>query len=385
MGRGMRVAFYAPLKSPDHPVPSGDRRMAQLLVRALELAGCRVELASRMRSFDGAGDRMRQARIRALGARLAQRYVERCGGDRPDIWFTYHLYHKAPDWIGPRVSAALGIPYVVAEASFAPKRANGSWSEGHAAVANALGEAQRVICLNPDDAECLEPMLSGRGTLTILRPFLDTAPARAAVRQSDACRRWMAGQYGLDPEIPWLTVTAMMRPGDKLASYRVLGEALRRLEGRRWALLVAGDGEARTDVETALGTGDRIRYVGTLDRMALDRLPAGANLAVWPAIREAFGMALLEAQAAGLPVVAGDRTGVRQIVRDGRTGLLVAEGDSAAFAAAVGGLLDDPARRRAMAAEALRVTAEDHDIAAAACRLRTILAAALQPLTEAIP
>ena len=381
----MRVAFYAPLKPPDHPVPSGDRRMARLLVGALELAGCRVELASRMRSFDGTGDRTRQTRIRALGERLAQRYLDRRGGERPDIWFTYHLYHKAPDWIGPRVSGALGIPYVVAEASFAPKQAGGPWAIGHDAVAEALGGARQVICLNPDDAECLEPLLSGRGILAMLRPFLDTAPARAAAGRRDTGRRQLAGQYGLDPEIPWLAVAAMMRPGDKLASYRILGDALRRLGDRRWVLLVAGDGEARADVEAALGTGDRTRYLGALDRAALDRLHAAADLAVWPAVNEAYGMALLEAQAAGLPVVAGDRAGVRQVVRDGRTGLLVAEGDGAAFAAAVGGLLDDPARRRAMGAEALRVTAADHDIAAATRRLKTVLAQASQPLTEAIP
>jgi hypothetical protein len=46
------VAFYAPLKPPDHPVPSGDRRMARALIAALTLAGCPVELASRLRSYD---------------------------------------------------------------------------------------------------------------------------------------------------------------------------------------------------------------------------------------------------------------------------------------------------------------------------------------------
>ena len=49
----------------------------------------------------------------------------------PELWLTYHLYYKAPDWLGPAVRAALGIPYVVAEASVAPKRAGGplgQWS-----------------------------------------------------------------------------------------------------------------------------------------------------------------------------------------------------------------------------------------------------------------
>ncbi len=46
----MRVTFYAPLKPPDHEVPSGDRRMARLLIQALELAGHEVEVAARLRS-----------------------------------------------------------------------------------------------------------------------------------------------------------------------------------------------------------------------------------------------------------------------------------------------------------------------------------------------
>ena len=36
---------------------------------------------------------------------------------RFDLWFTYHCYYRKPDWLGPIVTRALGIPYVIAEAS----------------------------------------------------------------------------------------------------------------------------------------------------------------------------------------------------------------------------------------------------------------------------
>ena len=65
----MRIAFYAPLKSPDHPVPSGDRRVAQLFFAALRVAGHDAFLASRFRSYEGRGDLLDQARLAALGAR----------------------------------------------------------------------------------------------------------------------------------------------------------------------------------------------------------------------------------------------------------------------------------------------------------------------------
>jgi glycosyltransferase involved in cell wall biosynthesis len=84
-------------------------------------------------------------------------------------------------------------------------------------------------------------------------------------------------------------------------------------------------------------------------------------------------MALLEAQAAGLPLVAGDRAGTRQIVADGETALLAPAGDAAAFAAAVAALLDAPARRTAMAAAAIERVRSEHDLPIAARRLDAVL------------
>src|SRR5690348_2601682 len=132
----MRIAFYAPLKSPDHPVPSGDRRVAQLLFAALRMGGHEVRVASRFRSYEGRGDRLHQARLACVGGRLAARFVRRCERaphTAPELWFTYHLYHKAPDWLGPPIAEALRIPYLLAEASDAPRQALGGWALGRQA------------------------------------------------------------------------------------------------------------------------------------------------------------------------------------------------------------------------------------------------------------
>ena len=102
-----------------------------------------------------------------------------------------------------------------------------------------------------------------------------------------------------------------MRPGDKLASYRILGDALARLGDLAWSLEVVGDGAARPEVERALAPlGARVAWAGALGPAALARHLAAADLCLWPAVNEAFGMALLEAQASGLPVVAGASGGV---------------------------------------------------------------------------
>lgn len=373
----MRVAFYAPLKPPDHPVPSGDRRMAGLLMQALRQAGHGVALAARLRSRDPAGDPERQARLHALGdrlaARLARRYRAAPAAARPDAWFTYHLYYKAPDWIGPAVARALAIPYLVAEASHAPKRAGGPWRASHAATEAALRQAAAVIGLNPRDSACLRPLVPA-DRLYLMKPFLDPAPYRAAHAARAGHRAEIAAAHALPLDTPWLLAVAMMRPGDKLASYRLLARALGTIEDRPWRLLILGDGPARAEVAAAFaGFGDRAVFAGVQPPGRLAAYYAAADMMVWPAINEAYGMALLEAQASGLPVVAGDSGGVSAIVAEGVTGRIVPAGDAAAFAGAVAALLDAPDALAAMGAAALDKTAREHGLAGAADFLDGVL------------
>ncbi len=366
----MRLAFYAPLKPPDHPVPSGDRLMARLLIRAWEQAGHEVELASRLcsRAAEGAGHPAIAAAAAAERARLQSLYASRAEATRPAAWFTYHLYYKAPDWIGPGLAQTLAIPYLAAEASIAGKRAGGPHAKGHEAAVRAVRAADRIFVINPADREGLAPLVAEPHRLVDLPAFVDAARYASLAQRREAARRRLAVDRGLDPGRPWLLAVAMMRPGDKLASYRVLGRALEGLADLPWQLLVVGDGPARSEVEAALSgleTG-RVAWLGRLEADGLAEVYAAGDLCVWPAVNEAYGMALLEAQAAGLPVVAGAAGGVPSIVRHERTGLLAPPGDSAAFAAAARALIAAPARRAAMGEAARRHAARDHDIAAAA-------------------
>jgi glycosyltransferase involved in cell wall biosynthesis len=116
-----------------------------------------------------------------------------------------------------------------------------------------------------------------------------------------------------------------------------------------------------------------VRLLGCLDESAVPGLLAASDLYVWPAIGEAYGLAILEAQAAGLPVVAGETGGVGDIVAHGVTGLLVPVGDVAAFSAGTAVLIDDWPRRARMGQAARRKVASDHDLASAARRLDAVL------------
>jgi glycosyltransferase involved in cell wall biosynthesis len=375
----MRVAFYAPMKAPNDPVPSGDRKIARLFLRALADAGHDVELVSRFRSWEGTGDAMRQQRLRDVGCRMAQRLLHRyrngSGARRPQAWFTYHLYHKAPDWLGPSVSQGLGIPYVVAEASYAPKQTTGPWALGHQAAGAAIARSAAVLALNSDDIPCVLPLLDDARRLVPLKPFLDAreyAPRRESYGNA---RSALQRRFDADADRPWLLTVAMMRYGNKLSCYRLLARALASINDRQVVVWIVGDGPARAQVETAFAGMNRhqVVFAGLQSAEALRDFYAAADLFAWPAVDEPFGMALLEAQAAGLPVIAGASRGVPDIVRDRVSGRLVMPGDAAAFAGAVVELLDDRAGLREMGAAARELAVREHDIGTAAAKLKHVL------------
>jgi glycosyltransferase involved in cell wall biosynthesis len=377
----MRIAFYAPLKSPAHSVPSGDRRVARLLVEALGRAGHDVELVSSLRTYEPVGDAERQALLREQGLKLARDLTSRWRGAdssrRPDLWFTYHVYYKAPDWTGPAAAADLGIPYVIAEASYAPKRAGGPWAMGHDGTAEAIRAAALVLCPTQDDVACVDALISAPGRVMRLPPFLDTGPYQAAARERVRHRKGLSARHGLDATVPWIVVAAMMRQGDKLASYEMLAQALAGVADVPWQILVAGDGVARGEVEAAFArvAPGRARFLGECGEAELAAVYAASDLCVWPAVNEAYGMAMLEAQAAGVPVVSRAVRGVPDVVLDGVTGLLAPKGDDAALGRLVRSLLLDAMRREELGRAAARFAADERSIESAAGRLDRALRA----------
>lgn len=133
---------------------------------------------------------------------------------------------------------------------------------------------------------------------------------------------------------------------DAAASLRDAHPALR--------LLIVGRGDQREALEAqarALGISDRVNFTGFFED--LPGALRAMDLFAQPSIdHEGFPTAVLEAQAAGLPVIASDIGGTHETMDRGRTGLLVPPGDSRALADAICSLLVDPTRRAAMAAAA---------------------------------
>ena len=166
-----------------------------------------------------------------------------------------------------------------------------------------------------------------------------------------------------------------MRPGDKLESYSMLAAALDRIEHLGWTIAIVGDGPCRQEVVSQFARLDpaRIEWLGERPPSEMPQLYASGALYAWPGFGEAYGLAYLEAQAAGLPVVAQDIEGVPGVVRNGSTGILTPPRDAAAFADAIARLLDDAALRRSMSQAARSFVFEERSLETATARLGSIL------------
>lgn len=312
-----RIAFYAPMKPPDHPTPSGDRHIARLTLQALARAGFDANCVSRLRTLDMTGDPAAQAALRGAARAEAARLIDEMADDPPALWFTYHCYYKAPDLLGPAISDALGIPYVISEASISPKRRSGPWAGFAIRAQAAIARADRLFWTTARDRPALEN--AGHGARMIHLPaFVDPGPAIPPRPSGNPLQ---------------LLTVAMMRPGDKLESYRRLAAALTHLPGD-WQLTVVGHGTARKAALAVLAPfKDRLVHIDDITDASLIRPHyQAADVFVWPGVNEGVGMAWLEAQAAGLPVVAEDGPAARAVIGGGA---LPPPDDPSAFADAI--------------------------------------------------
>lgn len=124
----------------------------------------------------------------------------------------------------------------------------------------------------------------------------------------------------------------------------------------RAPIVVVGRGPARPALEAMardLGLADRIRFTGFVDDAQRDALLAEARVCVCPSEKEGWGLTVMESNAVGTPVVATDADGLRDSVRDGETGYLVAEGDVDGFAQRIGELLENDVLAAKMSGTAL--------------------------------
>lgn len=318
--------------------------MARLLVRALEQSGHKVNLISELRSYASRPEADAYAEIedRARGeiARISNLWA---AGPPPDIFFCYHPYYKAPDLLGPELTARFRIPYVTAETSYSQRRNTGYWIRTQERVLAGIEHAAVNVCFTRRDREGIKAA-APTAKLSMLRPFIDPAPFLKPPSPDSANSQR-------------LITVAMMRPGDKVESYRMLAAALAQLPPKLpWSLSIIGDGPMKAEVKSLFAdfAQRRITWHGQATTAEIATAMSQSAVYVWPGHGEAYGLTYLEAQTAGLPVVAADVAGVPEAVEHEATGLLTPADDPAAFARAIERLLTNKIDRKRMGQTARR-------------------------------
>ncbi len=383
------AAFYTPLKHPFQSEASGDREIGRTLLDGLQACGYAPELASRMltwrRTFDpGAAERLaREAAVRI--ETLVRRYRRRPAGRRPRLWMTYQNYYRCPDLLGPAVTTALDIPYVLVNPAISHASRQTPFRSWVSAARLAVRRAQLIFAMSPQDVPQITRLRGAsfaEQRVLLLPPAVDTSRFQVRGASRSACRSDLARRVpALDG--PLCLCVAMMRVADKLASYRLLAAALARLAAaepaRPWRLVIVGDGPARPAVEAAMASlpAGRVCFAGALEPEALPPLYLGADLFVFPGLGEDFGMVYLEAAAAGLPVVACRGPGPDFAVAP--DGGILTEPTPEAFAEGLCRLLGNPEERQRKGETARRFVTSERSLDAFRGRLREGLARLGEP------
>jgi glycosyltransferase involved in cell wall biosynthesis len=157
--------------------------------------------------------------------------------------------------------------------------------------------------------------------------------ARAAVAATPGLREQLSGGEGR----PLVLTPARL---DAQKGHRVLFEAIPEVPDA--IFLLAGEGPEREPLEALaaqLGIADRVRFLGR--REDVPELLAACDVFALPSLYEGSSLAVLEAMAAGIPIVSSAIGGTEELIDDGRSGLLVAPGDAEGLAAALRRLLGD--------------------------------------------
>ncbi len=179
-------------------------------------------------------------------------------------------------------------------------------------------------------------------------------------------------EFGIAPGAPLVATVSVLRPGKGI---EVLLDAVPLIVARVPAahFLIVGDGPMRrewSELAQRLGIEHRVHWAG--HRSDVDSILPAADLLVHPTLADAFPTVLLEAMAAGLPVVASQVGGIPEIVEPGGTGTLVPASNPEALASAVVDLLMHGDARAGMGRRAREIATQRFSTEAWLARLNTL-------------
>jgi glycosyltransferase involved in cell wall biosynthesis len=266
----------------------------------------------------------------------------------PDLLHVHS--RRGADWLGGAAARRAGLPAVLTRRVDSPERR----------IVGALKYRRyaRVIAISMAIRRQLEHAGVAPARLALIRSAVEPQLLEPAWS-----RERLAREFALDSRCQLVGCVAQLIPRK---GYGLLLEAWREVARDCPAarLLVFGQGPLEARLRRSIraaGLEGSVILAGFRPDLAafLGRL----DLVVHPALAEGLGLAVLEAQAAGVPVVAFRAGGVPEIVADGRTGLLVQAGDAPALGIALTALLHDEPRRRAFGEAAWAWVAREFKVA----------------------
>jgi phosphatidyl-myo-inositol dimannoside synthase len=275
--------------------------------------------------------------------RRVERAIQRTGAEVVLFGAAYPLAA-----LGPRVAKG-GVPYLAAAHGFEYwlSLAPGS----HRAMRHATSRASRVpVMCSAFIARVVRTAVPSTVPVSVMYPGADTDSFRP-----DLAVEEIRARHGLLDRPVVVCVSRLVPRKGQDVLIRAMPEIVRRVPEA--ALLVVGDGPYRTSLEhMAFDAPPRsVILAGQVSEDELPRYYAAGDVFAMPCRTrkaglevEGWGNVFIEAAACGRPVVVGDSGGARESLIDGVTGHLVDGANVAAVADAVAGLLDDPARARAM-------------------------------------
>jgi UDP-glucose:(heptosyl)LPS alpha-1,3-glucosyltransferase len=187
-----------------------------------------------------------------------------------------------------------------------------------------------------------------RDLVTVLHPGIDTSPYAGLDR--DRCRREVRNRFGIRPDEPLILFVSMnfaVKGLDHLL--RGLGRLRKRDPQAHFSLLVVGRGDEKAYGRLArdLGLGSAVVFAGAVKREELPEIYLAGDCYAMLSRFDTFGMVVLEAMAAGLPVLISGRVGARDLVREGENGFIVEEpGQADAVADRIGTMLQGDLREQ---------------------------------------
>lgn len=353
----MKLAFCTPFKPLTHPRISGDVTIADDLATFFRTQGHDVWLVPHVTT------RYLWKRPQDWAQTFATMQLVRetlQGHEKPDIWFTYHSYYKAPDILGP-LAATAEIPYTIFAPSHAPKR-NKHWKTkpGYYLNKRALIQADHLFTNKQRDLGGLEQLVPSNHI-----SFVPPGIKIDEFRRDEQARYEKRRAWNASDKTIVLTV-AMLREGTKSEGVEYVINACGKLASQDDSifLVIAGDGIMRSSLEDKAQQAlpDRHLFLGTVPSSELPQIYSSCDIFAFPGINEGLGMVYLEAQSCGLPVVAWDHDGAPQVVPDGETGFITPSFDTEAFTERIQKLAASSALRATMGNAARAYVTQQHDI-----------------------